>query len=315
MYDKSDPRASLAPAAAQGPQFTKYHPSQYVRFYEGPPQLSDGPAPTWLARGQNAITALSETSADAHFERKGQVDEWVLLLPDSGLRAELIVEGQSHTISGGTVTFVPPGNSDLRVLSEGRIVRFFTTRSSDLAELCANAEAYREDDPKIPPFQPWPIPPDGFKVRSYSLDVAEEPDHVEHADASVTVIAMIEDPEALDVIDEIISIEGLDGIFIGRGDLTVAMRANGPTDQRVRSATERIIAAAHKVRKPVCILVGNAKEAADWRSLGANSFIVASDQGFMRQAAARTRTEFSELVVAACRHGQVGTTAEIPSNL
>jgi 2-keto-3-deoxy-L-rhamnonate aldolase RhmA len=139
-------------------------------------------------------------------------------------------------------------------------------------------------------------------------------DHVERADASVTVIAMIEDPEALDVIDEIISVEGLDGIFIGRGDLTVAMRADGPTDQRVRSATERIIAAARKVRKPVCILVSNAKEAADWRSLGVNSFIVASDQGFMRQAAARTRTEFSELVGAACRHGQVGTTTERPSN-
>jgi 2-keto-3-deoxy-L-rhamnonate aldolase RhmA len=139
-------------------------------------------------------------------------------------------------------------------------------------------------------------------------------DHVERADASVTVIAMIEDPEALDVIDEIISVEGLDGIFIGRGDLTVAMRADGPTDQRVRSAAERIIAAACKVRKPVCILVSNAKEAADWRSLGVNSFIVASDQGFMRQAAARTRTEFSELVGAACRHGQVGTTTERPSN-
>ena len=175
MYDKSDPRASLAPAAAKGPQFTKYHPSQYVRFYEGPPQLIDGPARTWLARGQNAITALSETSAAAHFERKGQVDEWVLLLADSGSRAELIVEGQSHSISGGTVTFVPPGNSDLHVLSQGRIVRFFTTQSSDLAELCANAEAYREDDLNIPPFQPWPTPPDGFKVRSYSLDVAEEP--------------------------------------------------------------------------------------------------------------------------------------------
>ena len=137
-------------------------------------------------------------------------------------------------------------------------------------------------------------------------------DHVEQADASVTAIAMIEDPEALDEIDEIVAVEGLDGIFIGRGDLTVAMRANGATDQRVRSAEERIIVAACKVGKPVCILVGNAKEAADWRSLGANSFIVASDQGFMRQAASRTRTEFSELVGVEHRHGKVRTTAEIP---
>jgi hypothetical protein len=78
-----------------------------------------------------------------------------------------------------------------------------------------------------------------------------------------------------------------------------------------RLAAERIIAAGRKVGKPVCIMVGNAKEAADWHSFGANSFIVASDQGFMRQAAAQTRTEFSELIGVRCRHGQIGTTDEI----
>ena len=106
---------------------------------------------------------------------------------------------------------------------------------------------------------------------------------------------MIEDPEALEVIDDIVAVEGLDGVFIGRGDLTVAMGANGTADPRVRAATEKIIAATRKARKPVCIMVADAKEAADWRALGASAFIVASDQGFMRQAASRTRAEFSAL--------------------
>jgi staphyloferrin B biosynthesis citrate synthase len=123
-------------------------------------------------------------------------------------------------------------------------------------------------------------------------------DHVDKADASVTVVAMIEDPEALDVIDDIVAVEGLDGVFIGRGDLTVAMGASGTADPRVRAAAEHIAAAARVVGKPVCIMVADAKEAQDWRSLGASAFIVASDQGFMRKAAARTRTEFSALVGA-----------------
>lgn len=123
-------------------------------------------------------------------------------------------------------------------------------------------------------------------------------EHVKTADASVSVLAMIEDPEALEIIDEIVSVVGLDGVFIGRGDLTVAMRASGPADPRVRSVTERIIAAGRKAGKPVVIMVGDAKEAAEWRSLGVNCFIVASDQGFMRQAAGRTRTEFRELAGA-----------------
>ena len=48
--------------------------------------------------------------------------------------------------------------------------------------------------------------------------------HIELQDKTVTVIAMIEDPEALDDIDAIVAVDGLDGFFIGRGDLTVALR-------------------------------------------------------------------------------------------
>ena len=175
MYDKSDPRASLAPTTAKSPVFASYHPSQYVRFYEAPPQVSDGLARTWLTRGRNAITAYSETKSGARFERKGQADEWVLLLPDPDVSAELRVDGTSHRVSGGAVTFVPPGDSEVHMLAGGRVIRLFTSRSSDLAEQCGNANAYREADPNIPAFNAWPAPPDGFKPRSYSLDVADEP--------------------------------------------------------------------------------------------------------------------------------------------
>ncbi len=120
-------------------------------------------------------------------------------------------------------------------------------------------------------------------------------DHVEAGDAATTVVAMIEDPEALDDIDAIVAVEGLDGLFIGRGDLTVALGASGLADPRVRAAAERILAAARKVGKPVCIMVANATEAADWRTLGASAFIVSSDQGFLRIAASKTASDFAVL--------------------
>src|SRR5699024_3132850 len=44
--------------------------------------------------------------------------------------------------------------------------------------------------------------------------------HVDKSDASIGVIAMIEDLEAIACIDEITAVAGLDGVFIGRGDLT-----------------------------------------------------------------------------------------------
>ena len=59
--------------------------------------------------------------------------------------------------------------------------------------------------------------------------------NVDEQDARTTVIAMIEDPEALPVIDQIANVDGLDGFFIGRGDLT-GVHTNQPSDAFVSRA-------------------------------------------------------------------------------
>ena len=119
--------------------------------------------------------------------------------------------------------------------------------------------------------------------------------HVDAADAATTLIAMIEDPEALDCIDEIVAVEGLDGVFIGRGDLTVAMSASAQNAPEVQAAVERITAAARRASKPVCVMVGSAQEAASFKAMGASAFIVSTDQGFMRKAASQALADFSKL--------------------
>lgn len=119
--------------------------------------------------------------------------------------------------------------------------------------------------------------------------------HVEAQDRSVTVIAMIEDPQALDVIDQIVAVDGLDGVFVGRGDLSVAMGAESPSAPAVQSATERIAKAAAAVGKPVCVMVGSIAETAAFHALGVTSFIVSSDQGLMRQSAGKVVTDFREM--------------------
>jgi 2-keto-3-deoxy-L-rhamnonate aldolase RhmA len=117
--------------------------------------------------------------------------------------------------------------------------------------------------------------------------------NIDAADKTTTVIAMIEDPEALDEIDAIVAVDGLDGVFIGRGDLTAAFGAPKNDAPQVQDAVERITAAARKVGKPVCVMVGNAAEAKPFQALGASAFIVATDQSFMRRAAAQALTEFA----------------------
>jgi 2-keto-3-deoxy-L-rhamnonate aldolase RhmA len=119
---------------------------------------------------------------------------------------------------------------------------------------------------------------------------------VDEQDASVCAIAMIEDPEALDQIDAIAAVDGIHGFFIGRGDLAVALGAKSSADASVKEAVIRIIAAAKKAAKPVCVMVASAAEAKDFAGLGASAFIISSDQGQMRRAAAQTLTDFKTLV-------------------
>lgn len=67
------------------------------------------------------------------------------------------------------------------------------------------------------------------------------------ANRETLLIIQIETPEALDAIEEIASVPGLDGLFLGPGDLS--LRLNTPMDwthPRMREAQARVAAAALK---------------------------------------------------------------------
>jgi 2-keto-3-deoxy-L-rhamnonate aldolase RhmA len=110
--------------------------------------------------------------------------------------------------------------------------------------------------------------------------------HIADSDARMAFVAQIEDPIALDDIDAIAAVDGVDSLFIGRGDLTAAFGDDSKDPPEVRRAVERIAEAARKVKKPISVYVGNATEAAWLGTLGASVFVLSSDQGFLRQAAA-----------------------------
>jgi len=173
MYDKSDPRASLAPANAGSMlnQTGLVAEAQDARFYETAPQIDDATGKTWLHRGHNFLVAYTDAKPGAVLERTGQIDEYCVLFPKAGGSIEW--NGETTEVAGFSIAFVPAGDS--RVTAEGgEIVRLFSTRNDDLAEACGNARGYDTPRTHIPAFQPWPEPRGGWKVRHYSLDVAPE---------------------------------------------------------------------------------------------------------------------------------------------
>ncbi len=122
--------------------------------------------------------------------------------------------------------------------------------------------------------------------------------HIDSQDASIAVIAMIEDREALADIDAIVKVEGLDAVFIGRGDLAVALGASSLADPDLRAAVAKIMMAAKAAGKPICMMVGQAEDIPELEALGATAFVNNSDQGLMKRMAALERAAFDRLAPA-----------------
>jgi 2-keto-3-deoxy-L-rhamnonate aldolase RhmA len=123
--------------------------------------------------------------------------------------------------------------------------------------------------------------------------------HIADSDARMVFVAQIEDPVALDEIDAIAAVDGVDSLFIGRGDLTAAFGDESKDPPAVLRAVERIAAAGRKANKPISVYVGNATEAAWLGTHGATVFVLSSDQGFLRQAAAAGLRDVRDKVAGA----------------
>ncbi len=177
MYDQSDPRASLAQAAKPkaGHVHNSYFGSQLSLYYGTKPQVSDENGRTWISRGQNFVIAYTDGKQGGTFARSSQPDEYALIIPDRETSVEITTADGTTTVPGYSVAFVPPGESNIRMLTAGSIVRLFTPRSKDMAEAASNADAFSGSHPNVPPFEAWPEPPGGLKLKWYTLDVPEDP--------------------------------------------------------------------------------------------------------------------------------------------
>ena len=129
----------------------------------------------------------------------------------------------------------------------------------------------------------------GFGTRSMA-------DNIAAARSRTAVIAQIEDLAALDDIEAIARVEGVDCLFVGRIDLTVALGVQSPTDPVVVDAVERICAAGRDANRAVGMFVSDMDEIAHWRAAGASLFILSSDHGFLLAGAKALYSRFHDAI-------------------
>ena len=110
-------------------------------------------------------------------------------------------------------------------------------------------------------------------------------DHLRRSAEETVIILQIEDLEPITAIDEIAAVAGIDALFIGRVDLTVAIGASSQDDPIVVAAAETVCEAAVAAGCPVGMFLSRIEDVALWRDRGMRLFLLGSDHGFLLQGA------------------------------
>ena len=107
------------------------------------------------------------------------------------------------------------------------------------------------------------------------------PDLLARSQTETLIIAQIEDPEAVDHAAEIAATPGIDAIFLGPADLTVAYGRTAQPNPDLDAATAKVGAAAKAAGKAYMTFVADAAGARDRAAHGFTVFFVASEHAWI----------------------------------
>lgn len=132
------------------------------------------------------------------------------------------------------------------------------------------------------------------RVASYGMAGVKTRDYIAASNQETMIVAQIEDTEALDHLDELLAVDGIDIFDISPSDLSASLGHPGePNHPRVIEATERILEKAHAANR---ITVNNATDPETlrrWFDLGAH-VITLGDLRLMYDGAVSEITSFRE---------------------
>ena len=132
-------------------------------------------------------------------------------------------------------------------------------------------------------------PPEGIRGMagmSRATHFGTLPHYARHANAGICVIAQIESAVALERLEEIAAVDGIDALFVGPADLAASLgHAGESTHPEVRAAMGQAVARARVVGKPIGTLAGSPEQAAHARAAGFDFVGLGTDLGLLVHAA------------------------------
>ncbi|MFT3814360.1 MAG: HpcH/HpaI aldolase/citrate lyase family protein [Acidovorax sp.] len=132
-------------------------------------------------------------------------------------------------------------------------------------------------------------PPEGIRGMagmSRASRFGTAPHYLTTANQGISVIVQLETPAAIERVDEIAAIDGVDALFVGPGDLSATMGHVGQlTHPDVLALTRQVVARAKALGKPIGTVGGTPEVVALYREMGFDFVAIASDLGFLMRAA------------------------------
>ncbi|WP_418318137.1 aldolase/citrate lyase family protein [Piscinibacter sakaiensis] len=126
----------------------------------------------------------------------------------------------------------------------------------------------------------------GFASASRATNFGRIPGYWQGAHEEICVLVQVETTAALDEIEAIAAVPGVDGIFIGPGDLSASMGYLGqPSHPEVISAIDAAMKRIHAAGKPSGFLTGDEKLARHYLDMGCSFVAVGADLVLLARAA------------------------------
>lgn len=115
-------------------------------------------------------------------------------------------------------------------------------------------------------------------VRAAQYGFVPLAEYIDGVNSETLVLTQVEHIDAVRNLDEILAVEGLDGIFIGPTDLSQSMGLTGQFGHpELRQTIETVIKKGVAAGKIVGMFCLNAEDAKHWREAGANLICIGTD--------------------------------------
>ena len=143
-------------------------------------------------------------------------------------------------------------------------------------------------------------PPEGIRGVGSALARASRWNNVEgylhKANEEICVLVQVETKEAVDNLDESLSVEGVDGVFIGPADLSADMGYMGnPNHEQVVKTIEECVKKIKNAGKAPGILMANEQMAKHYIELGALFVAVGVDTTLLSTAAKSLLSKYKDI--------------------